>query len=108
MVRLGDGTAEANERTQKALNTLWKFTGEFFIPSDADNYMLEKEFGVDLVKLKSVWNQKVSEILFIAKLSIPESEYQVTGGKEGKHSENLGHILTEMQFLPTKYPDARW
>lgn len=108
MVRLGDGTEEANLRTQNAIDSLWKFTNDFFIPSEADQYMHEKGFGVDLNHLQSLWIQKVKEVLFMSKLNIPENNFQVYGGKSGNHSEYLGHILTEMQFLPIKYPDARW
>lgn len=108
MVRLGDGTPEANKKTQFAINTLWKFTGEFFQPSEADKAMIAEGVGVDLEKLQKTWNQKVKEILFMAHLDCPGENYQIFGGKDGKHTEYMGHILTEMQFLPTKYPDASW
>jgi ring-1,2-phenylacetyl-CoA epoxidase subunit PaaC len=108
MIRLGAGTAEANEKTQHAVNTLWKFSHEFFIENDVDKEMRENGFGVDLAGIKSSWTQKVNEIMYMAHLSIPKNDYQVTGGKEGRHSEYMGYILAEMQFLPSKYPDAKW
>jgi ring-1,2-phenylacetyl-CoA epoxidase subunit PaaC len=108
MVRLGDGTDEANRKAQKALNTLWKFTGDMFLESDADKAMKESGIGVDLAAVRSQWIQKVKEILFMSKLNIASEEYYLYGGKEGRHSEYLGHILTEMQYLPSKYPDATW
>jgi ring-1,2-phenylacetyl-CoA epoxidase subunit PaaC len=108
MVRLGDGTAEANKKTQHAINTLWKFTGEFFKASEADSNMIQEGIGVDLELVKNIWTQKVREVFFMAQLEFPSENSQIYGGKDGRHTEYLGHILTEMQFLPTKYPDANW
>lgn len=108
MVRLGDGTEEGNRRAQYALNTLWKYTDELFTPTQADQEMIDQKIGVDLEYLKKNWIQKVKEICFLSQLTIPDGTHQIKGGKEGKHSEHLGHILAEMQFLPSKYPDAHW
>jgi ring-1,2-phenylacetyl-CoA epoxidase subunit PaaC len=108
MIRLGDGTPVANEKTQHALNTLWKYSQEFFMENDADREMIKAGFGVDLSLIKNSWRQKVSEILYMAHLSMPQNEFQLHGGKQGVHSENMGYILAEMQFLPSTYPDAKW
>jgi ring-1,2-phenylacetyl-CoA epoxidase subunit PaaC len=108
MVRLGDGTPEAKKRTQFAINSLWKFTGDFFAPSEADKFMIANGSGIDLEKLQKTWRQKVKEIFFMAQLECPGEENFILGGKQGRHSEYLGHILTEIQYLPTKYPDASW
>lgn len=108
MVRLGDGTEEGNRRAQNALNHLWKYTDELFTESEADAEMKKQKIGVDLSVIREGWIQKVKEICFLSMLKIPESTHQIKGGKQGKHSEHLGHILAEMQFLPSKYPDARW
>jgi ring-1,2-phenylacetyl-CoA epoxidase subunit PaaC len=108
MVRLGDGTEEGNSRAQRALNDLWKYTDELFEESAADKEMLTQHIGVDLKEAKIQWLQKIKEICFLANLKIPSGEHQIRGGKSGRHTEHLGHILTEMQYLPSKYPDARW
>lgn len=108
MIRLGDGTTEANEKTQHALNTLWKFSQEFFMENDTDKEMIKAGIGVDLSLIKNSWRQKVSEILYMAHLSTPQNEFQLSGGKQGVHTENMGYILAEMQFLPSTYPDAKW
>jgi ring-1,2-phenylacetyl-CoA epoxidase subunit PaaC len=108
MVRLGDGTEEAHLKTQNALNTLWKYTHEFFSENEDDKKGLSMGIGVDLTSVKNSWLQKVREIMYMATLKIPENDYQLTGGKEGKHTEHMGYILAEMQFLPATYPDARW
>jgi ring-1,2-phenylacetyl-CoA epoxidase subunit PaaC len=109
MVRLGDGTEEAHVKVQTALDSLWKFAKEFFKETDADIYMQKEGFGADLSKVEAAWNQKIREICIMATLKYPPvNDSQVSGGKDGRHSEYLGHILAEMQFLPSKYPDAKW
>jgi ring-1,2-phenylacetyl-CoA epoxidase subunit PaaC len=108
MIRLGDGTPEANVKTQHALNSLWKYSQEFFLENEVDKAMKDQGIGVDLDLIKNQWKQKVSEILYMAHLSQPQNDFQLKGGKDGFHSEHMGYILCEMQFLPSTYPDAKW
>ena len=108
MIRLGDGTPLANQKTQYALDTLWKFSQEFFHENETDKAMKEQEIGVDLSAIQQLWLQKVKEIVYMAHLTLPKNNHQVFGGKDGNHSEFMGYILAEMQFLPNKYPDAKW
>ena len=108
MIRLGSGTQEANERTQGAINLLWKYTDDFFTSSDCDNEMLSAGYGVNLDSVQLQWIQKVKEICYMAHLTLPDNGYSITGGKYGRHSEQLGYILAEMQYLTSKYPDAVW
>lgn len=108
MIRLGDGTKEANKKTQHAIDTLWKYSKEFFNENDTDKEMLKIGVAVDLIRIKESWRQKVKEIFYMAHLLIPQNDFQVMGGKSGIHTEHMGKILSEMQFLPSKYPDAKW
>lgn len=108
LIRLGDGTQLANEKTQHAVNTLWKYTNEFFTENEVDLKMRQSGKGVDLNEVRNHWMQKINEIFFMAHLKIPSNDFQLAGGKEGKHTEHIGYILAEMQFLPSKYPDAKW
>ncbi len=108
MIRLGDGTELANKKMQTAINFLWKFSHELFEESEIDAEMKEKEIGVDLAEIHKMFSQKSREIFYMAKLKLPENDFKIVGGKQGKHTENLGHILCEMQFLPIKYPEAIW
>ncbi len=108
MIRLGDGTEAANSKIQAAINRLWKFTPELFAKSKVDIEMEANEVGVNLDDVQTVWLNKVNEILFFAKVKVPETRDNIFQGKQGIHSEYLGHILCEMQFLPSKYPDAVW
>jgi ring-1,2-phenylacetyl-CoA epoxidase subunit PaaC len=108
VIRLGDGTAESNERMQKAITTLWQYTGEMFVPSDYEKYLAEENIICDVALLKDAWMEKVKTIFEEATLLIPENIFMQTGGKNGVHSEKLGYILAEMQYLQRVYPGAEW
>ncbi|MBC7874610.1 MAG: phenylacetate-CoA oxygenase subunit PaaC [Ferruginibacter sp.] len=103
VIRLGDGTPESRARMLHAIDELWRYTGEMFDPS---GYELKAGFDVSL--LKNNWLEKVKEIFHEAGLSIPENVFPQTGGKEGKHTEQLGYILTELQYMQRTYPGAKW
>ena len=108
MIRLGDGTEISHNKMQEAVNDLWDFTGELFMPSAVETLAFEKGIGADLSVLQAAWHSKVNEILEAATLSIPATTYRQNGGKDGIHSEHLGYILAEMQFLQRAYPGAEW
>lgn len=107
-LRLGDGTAESHRRMQKGLNDLWMYTGELFEMDNIDTYLLHQHIAVDAVALKTKWQSEVERILTEATLSVPADTYMQTGSKKGIHTENLGHILSELQYLQRAYPDAKW
>ena len=108
LVRLGDGTKESNSKVQEALNSLWQYTGELFEMDQIDNEMLEKGIGVDNFQLKDEWDKLIDSTLTKAKLKRPLDGYMATGSKKGIHTEHLGFLLAEMQFLPRAYPNAKW
>jgi ring-1,2-phenylacetyl-CoA epoxidase subunit PaaC len=108
MVRLGDGTEEAHQKTQDAINNLWRFTVEFFEENETDKEMRLTNAGADLFLVYKNWLAKINEIFYMSNLKVPDNKFQLSGGKNGRHTEHMGFILTEMQFLPSKYPDAIW
>jgi ring-1,2-phenylacetyl-CoA epoxidase subunit PaaC len=108
VLRLGDGTEESHERIQKAVNTLWQYTGEMFMPADYEKALADENVIPDIVLLKDNWMEKVSAVLNEATLAIPENTFMQHGGKNGVHSEKLGYILAEMQYLQRVYPGAEW
>lgn len=110
VIRLGDGTAESNRRMNLALEELWSYTGEMFNPATYEVIAVKEQVGVDVCRLKNDWQNKVSEVLQYATLACPEKEstWMQTGGKEGIHTEHLGFILAEMQFLQRAYPGCKW
>jgi ring-1,2-phenylacetyl-CoA epoxidase subunit PaaC len=106
--RLGDGTDESKNRMQTAINDLWTFTDELFHQTDADKAMVSEGIGVDVTKLKDAYYEKVSEILSEATLEIPEMKYFQKGGKHGIHSEHMGYILADMQYMQRTFPNMTW
>jgi len=108
VIRLGDGTEESKNRMQKAIDNLWMYTGELFEMDEVENSLLKEGLTADLVPIKSQWQNKIQSVLAEATLKMPEDSYMQTGGRKGIHSENLGHILSEMQYLQRAYPDAKW
>ena len=105
---MGDGTQESNTKVQEALDTIWQFTDELFEMDEIDKELLNKGIGVNNTELKNPWNEIVNSTLQKAKLKRPEDGYMATGGKKGIHTEYLGLLLAEMQFLQRAYPDAKW
>jgi ring-1,2-phenylacetyl-CoA epoxidase subunit PaaC len=100
IIRLGDGTEESNHRINVALKEQWMFTGEMFQPF---SYEL-----IDVSCLKDDWIKKVETVFTEATLKIPKQTWMQSGGKEGKHTEHLGYLLTEMQYLQRTFPNAKW
>lgn len=109
VIRLGDGSDESHERMQKALDYLWSYTGDMFYSDDIDKAMSQAGVAPRSDSLHAAWQSRVQEVLDQATLQIPEQKANVhTGGKAGQHTEHLGYILAEMQFLQRAYPDASW
>jgi ring-1,2-phenylacetyl-CoA epoxidase subunit PaaC len=108
LIRLGDGTKESNKKAQEALDFLWQYTGELFEMDEIDNEMLKLNIGVDNAKLRIKWDEIINNTLKKAKLNRPKEGYMATGSRKGIHTEYLGFLLAEMQFLPRAYPDAKW
>lgn len=106
--RLGDGTEESHNRIQTAINDLWIFTDELFHQTDADKAIVSEGIGVDATLLKVNYYKKVNAILEEATLQVPIIEYFQKGGKQGIHSEHMGYILTELQYMQRTYPNMTW
>jgi len=109
VIRLGDGTEESHNRLLNALNELWMFTGELFVPSAYEIAAFKAGTGVDVSALKAAWEQRVNEVFEEAAISIAStSAWMQSGGKEGAHTEHLGYILAEMQYMQRVYPGCEW
>ena len=106
--RLGDGTTESHTRMQKALDELFIFTDELFQQTGADKAMVEAGIGVDTSSLRESYHATVRQIVEEATLKMPESPYFRSGGKNGIHSEHMGYILAEMQYMQRTYPNMNW
>jgi ring-1,2-phenylacetyl-CoA epoxidase subunit PaaC len=108
LIRLGDGTQESHERAQNALDELWMFTGELFEVDAAERALIEAGIAVDPARLRETWDATVDAVLNEATLERPTSSWMQTGGRAGRHSEHLGYILAELQYLQRTYPGATW
>lgn len=108
VIRLGDGTEESHQRIIQSINELWPFTEELFINAEYENILIENKIAVDVSTLKDTWYKKTEDIFSEATLSIPGNVFAQKGGKQGTHTEKLGYILAEMQFMQRAYPNSIW
>ncbi|WP_124981065.1 1,2-phenylacetyl-CoA epoxidase subunit PaaC [Nonlabens xiamenensis] len=106
--RLGDGTEESHHRVQQAVDDLWIYTDELFHSTASSKAMMEAGVAPDMLQLREYYYEKVEQLLETATLKVPEVEYFQKGGKKGMHSEYMGRILAEMQYMQRTYPNSRW
>ena len=108
MLRLGGGTEESHARLQAAVNDLWRYTGEMFLSDAVDQQVASTGLGVDPSKLEAAWSGTVKDILQRSGITAPDVTWMQRGGRQGRHTEHLGHMLAEMQVLQRQHPGATW
>ena len=108
MVRLGDGTEESHARAQAAIDDLWAFTCEMFEVDDSERALIDAGIAIDAAGLRPEWLKAVSDIVSEATLALPRSEWMQRGGRSGRHSEHLGHLLSELQSMQRTFPGVTW
>lgn len=108
VIRLGDGTEESHERTQKALDLLWRYADELFFMDETDNELIAQGIAVDLNAIKSKWTERIQYVVHEATLTLPTNNWVQHGGRTGRHSEHLGYLLAEMQYMQRAYPGMEW
>ncbi len=108
IIRLGDGTEESHEKAQNALNNVWAYTDDMFEMDTTDELLISKGIAVDLKSFKDKWFTTVEDVINRATLIVPNDVFMHKGSNEGQHSEFLGHLLCEMQYLQRSYPEATW
>ncbi len=108
VIRLGDGTEESHRRMQAAVDELWPYTAEFFSATPVDDVAVATSVGPAWPSLEAAWTAAVTPVLEVATLKIPARTPFLTRGKLGVHSEHIGHLLTEMQYLQRTYPGGTW
>jgi len=108
VIRLGDGTEESRKRMLKAIDDLWPYTEELFTSADYELSPIREDIGIDVRLLKPDCEKKVHEIFTEATLPYPDNILMQTGGKEGKHSQDLVNILADLQFMQRTYPNSEW
>ena len=107
-LRLSLSTDEAHQKIQAALDDLYFYTPELFETDDHLNKLIAEDIMPDMAALKEKWQQQVDELLNECRLQIPKTGWVATGGLRGEHSEHLGYMLADMQFLQRAYPDCEW
>ena len=108
IIRLGDGTDESHARAQRAIDDLWAFTGEMFSADEAERALIAEGVAVDPLMLMPEWLVTVTDVLREATLVLPENDWMQQGGRDGRHSEHLGHLLSELQYMQRSFPGASW
>jgi ring-1,2-phenylacetyl-CoA epoxidase subunit PaaC len=108
IVRLGDGTAESHARAQTSIDDLWAFAGEMFEVDDSERALIDAGIAIDSAALRSHWLKTVSDVVREATLVLPKSDWMQQGGRSGRHSEHLGHLLSELQSMQRTFPGVAW
>lgn len=108
IIRLGNGTEESRIRAQQALNELWWYTADMFVVNESDKELIKAQIITDLSGLYPKWKSTVEETLKLANLNTPAHGHMYKGGYDGNHTEHLGHLLCELQYLQRAYPGAKW
>ena len=108
MLKLGGGTDESHRRLQEAVDELWRYTGELFLADAVERRLAAASVAVDPSSLEPRWREQTSETLRRASITVPEVKWMQRGGRQGRHTEHLGHMLAEMQVLQRQHPGASW
>jgi ring-1,2-phenylacetyl-CoA epoxidase subunit PaaC len=108
VLRLGDGTAESHTRLQSAVDDLWGYTHELFELDALETSLVAAGIAVDSAAIKPAWEAAVHETLEEATIELPADDWSVSGGRQGIHTESLGHLLSELQFMQRAYPGLQW
>ena len=108
IVRLGDGTEESHRRAQMAIDDLWAFTDEMFAVDDSERGLIDAGIAVDPETLRAPWLKTITAVIAEATLTLPKNDWAQQGGRSGRHSEHLGHLLSELQSMQRTFPGATW
>ena len=108
LIKLGDGTDESHTRVQRSLDRAWRYTGELFESDDVERRLAAHGVAVDPASVRDAWYAQVRDVVATATLTLPADAYMPRGGRQGRHTEHLGHLLAEMQIVARSHPDAKW
>lgn len=107
-LRLGDGTEESHKKIQESFNDLWSYTGDLFVEDESDAVIVAAGIGPGLNTILPIWRENVKAVLAEATLEMPEDGWMHSGSKSGRHTEHMGHILSELQYMQRAYPGCEW
>ena len=108
VLRLGDGTEESHNKIQESFDNIWTYTGDLFIQDESDTVIIADGIGPDLTNILPIWKEKMKATLTEATLAMPEDGWMQKGSKKGVHTEHMGHLLSELQYMQRAYPGCEW
>lgn len=108
VIRLGDGTEESHERIQNSLESLLRYAHELFFENEVDEILVGEGIVPSAEDIYPVWEKTLNEVFESATLSLPKNNWKFQGGREGRHSEHMGFLLAEMQYMQRTYPNMEW
>ncbi len=108
VIRLGDGTEESHERIQNSLESLFRYAHELFFENEIDELLIASGVVPSAKSIFPIWEKTVNDVLQEATLSLPKNNWKFQGGREGRHSEHMGYLLAEMQYMQRTYPNMEW
>ena len=107
-IRLGDGTEESARRMEEAVSALWPYTGEMFETDSVTDTLAEAGIAPDPASLKAEWDKAIADVFAEAMLAIPDESWQQSGGRKGRHGEEMGFLLADLQYMQRAYPGMTW
>ena len=108
VIRLGDGTDESHERIQGSLHTLYRYSHELFFEDESDFLLQKSKIVPELNVVKLEWDKTVNNVFEMAGIVLPKNDWKFEGGRQGRHSEHMGFLLTELQYMQRTYPNMEW
>ena len=108
IIRLGDGTEESHQRVQTAMNSIYRFAADIFLADDVEKALEEAGIIPNMAEVKEAWMKNVKSVMTEATIQFPDNDWEQHGGRVGKHSEHLGFLLAEMQYMQRTYPNMEW
>ncbi len=108
VVRLGDGTNESRAKITQAFNDVWGYAAEMFVTDPLEARLVDAGIAIEREPLQALWQGEVESVLSKATLELPQASWQVDGGRRGEHTEHLGHLLAQLQFMQRAYPGLQW
>jgi len=108
VIRMGDGTEESHQRAQAAIDHLWRYTAELFYEDTIDEQLQAQQQVPVLKEIQAAWMETVKAVLSEATLVLPTNNWKFEGGRQGRHSEHMGYLLAELQYMQRAYPNMQW
>jgi ring-1,2-phenylacetyl-CoA epoxidase subunit PaaC len=108
VIRLGDGTEESRTKIQESLNTLYRYANDLFFSDETDSLLKQEGIIPEFDDVKKQWDETIKDVFNMATISLPENNWKFEGGRVGRHSEHMGYLLADLQYMQRTYPNMEW